>query len=87
MLEVLEIADFVDFSTIGGLLTDAIFGLLIVLPTIIIARRIKNQNQLDLEWGLVEQNALERLSEDGVEFIPATEFLNWLSELEQGREI
>ena len=39
------------------------------------------------DWGTVEQNAYERMQENRTDNIPAEQFLHWLSELEQGKNV
>jgi hypothetical protein len=50
--------------------------------------RIKQENEeAKQDWGPVEEKAYERLLEDSAKNVSAQEFLNWLSELEQGHDV
>lgn len=50
--------------------------------------KIKQENEeASQDWGAVEQNAYERILEGSNRNVPGGEFLNWLSELEQGNDV
>jgi hypothetical protein len=50
--------------------------------------RIKQENEeAKQDWGPVEEKAYERLLEGSTKNVSAQEFLNWLSELEQGHDV
>lgn len=50
--------------------------------------RIKQENEeAKQDWGPVEEKAYERLLEGSNKNVSAQEFLNWLSELEQGHDV
>ena len=50
--------------------------------------RIKHENEeAKKDWGAVEEKAYERLLEGSTKNVSAQEFLNWLSELEQGHDV
>lgn len=50
--------------------------------------RIKQENkEAKQDWGPVEKKAHERLLEGSTKNVSAQEFLNWLSELEQGHDV
>ncbi|MGK7944057.1 MAG: hypothetical protein AB4058_06280, partial [Microcystaceae cyanobacterium] len=49
---------------------------------------VEQENQESEEdWGIAEQNAYERLSEESSQNVPAGEFLEWLTELEEGKDV
>jgi hypothetical protein len=50
--------------------------------------KIKQENEeAKQDWGPVEEKAYERLLEGSTKNVSAQEFLNWLSELEQGHDV
>lgn len=50
--------------------------------------KIKQENQgVSQDWGAVEQNAYERILEGSNKNVSEGEFLDWLSELEQGNDV
>lgn len=50
--------------------------------------KIKQENQeASQDWGVAEQNAYERILEGSNKNVSGAEFLNWLSELEQGNDV
>jgi hypothetical protein len=50
--------------------------------------KIKQENEeAKQDWGPVEEKAYERLLEGSTKNVSAQEFLNWLSELEQGYDV
>lgn len=50
--------------------------------------QIKEENkEAEKDWGAVEQNAYKRLLEGSHDKVSGEEFLNWLSEFEQGNEL
>jgi hypothetical protein len=50
-------------------------------------RKLKRIIEAKQDWGTVEQNAYERMLEGSVKNISGKEFLDWLSELEQGQDV
>ena len=49
--------------------------------------KIKQENEAaSQDWGVVEQNAYERILEGSNKNVSGGEFLSWLSELEQGND-
>lgn len=50
--------------------------------------KIKQENEeVSQDWGTVEQNAYERIMEGSNRNVSGGEFLDWLSELEQGNDV
>ncbi len=50
--------------------------------------RIKQENkEANQDWGPVEQKAHERILEGSTRNVSGEEFLSWLSDLEQGRDV
>jgi hypothetical protein len=50
--------------------------------------KIKQENEeASKDWGVVEQNASERILEGSNKNVSGGEFLSWLSELEQGNDV
>jgi hypothetical protein len=50
--------------------------------------KITQENEVaSQDWGAVEQNAYERILEGSAKNVSGEEFLNWLSELEQGGDV
>jgi uncharacterized coiled-coil protein SlyX len=50
--------------------------------------KIKHENEeASKDWGTVEQNAYERILEGSTKNVFGEEFLSWLSDLEQGRDV
>lgn len=50
--------------------------------------KIKQENEeVSQDWGAVEQNAYERILEGSNRNVSEKEFLDWLSELEQGNDV
>jgi hypothetical protein len=44
-------------------------------------------DETEKDWGLAEQNAYVRMNESSHQNIPAETFLDWVSELEQGKDV
>lgn len=50
--------------------------------------KIKQENEeASKDWGTVEQNAYERILEGSTKNVSGEQFLSWLSDLEQGRDV
>lgn len=47
----------------------------------------RENREAEEDWGLVEQNAYERMLEGSDQNVPVEEFLDWLSELKQGKDV
>ena len=47
----------------------------------------ENSDETEEDWGLAEQNAYARMNETSHHNIPREVFLDWLSELEQGKDV
>ena len=47
----------------------------------------KNSDETEEDWGLAEQNAYARMNENSHQNIPAEAFLEWVSELEHGKDV
>jgi hypothetical protein len=45
----------------------------------------ENSDETEEDWGLIEQNVYARMNENSHQNIPGEVFLDWLSELEQGK--
>jgi hypothetical protein len=52
-----------------------------------IAALTQENEEAKQDWGPVEEKAYERLLEGSTKNVSAQEFLNWLSELEQGHDV
>jgi hypothetical protein len=47
----------------------------------------ENSNETEEDWGFAEQNAYVQMNESSHQNIPGEVFLDWLSELEQGKDV
>ena len=47
----------------------------------------ENSDETEEDWGLAEQNAYARMNETSHQNISAEAFLDWVSELEKGKDI
>jgi hypothetical protein len=47
----------------------------------------ENSDETEEDWGLAEQNAYVRMNETSHQNISGEVFLDWLSELEQGKDV
>lgn len=48
---------------------------------------IEDSDETEEDWELAEQNAYVRMNETSHQNIPAEAFLDWVSELEQGKDV
>ncbi len=47
----------------------------------------EDSDETEEDWGLAEENAYARMNETSYQNIPGEVFLDWLSELEQGKDV
>ena len=47
----------------------------------------ENSDKSEDDWGLAERNAYARMNETSHQNIPADTFLEWVSKLEQGKDV